>query len=363
MTDKRYFFCNFVIGFQNRKYIMKRYSKIAIITASIIGLYVFALLSFGFPIPRGHKVNSDYYTYYQNIRGIYYISVEHSLNLINYGNWGYLKDVDKATFMVLDDNLAKDATHVWFGSKLIENVDAKTFHINANGVACDKNNVYIRDFSSSSSFIRPSHSSIDAETAEYFVYRLGRRSDEWIRDKNYVYYNDKRTDVDRNSFRIIGEDWFIDKNYVYQTVPNSKTGQWELQRIDSLQHPVEPGYQYFRNGRNVIYGDSVIVRNIDIKRFKEIGVGKYLVNDMLFLNGEPFLKDSLDVENATFYFYGRIATDKQYVFFDRKQLNDINAATFHQISDEVFEDRNYIYTIKENSWNDEYPFDKKKKEY
>ena len=68
---------------------------------------------------------------------------------------------------------------------------------------------------------------------------------------------------------------------------------------------------------------------------------------MLFLNGEPFLKDSLDVKNATFYFYGRIATDKHHVFFDRKQLDDINAATFRQISDEVFEDRNYIYTIKE----------------
>ena len=108
----------------------------------------------------------------------------------------------------------------------------------------------------------------------------------------------------------------------------------------------------------ILYG----FRDIDIRRFEEIGVGKYLVNDMLFLNGEPFLKDSLDVKNATFYFYGRIATDKHHVFFDRKQLDDINAATFRQISDEVFEDRNYIYTIKENSWKEEYPFDKKRKE-
>ena len=197
--------------------------------------------------------------------------------------------------------------------------------------------------------------------AEYFVYRLGSRQDEWMRDKDYVYHYDKRTDVDRNSFRIIGEDWFIDKNYVYLTVYNNKTQAWDLCRIDSLQYPIEPGYCYFRNGRNVIYGDSVIVRDIDIRRFEEIGVGKYLVNDMLFLNGEPFLKDSLDVKNATFYFYGRIATDKHHVFFDRKQLDDINAATFRQISNEVFEDRNYIYTIKENSWKEEYPFDKKRK--
>lgn len=248
---------------------------------------------------------------------------------------------------------------------MIENVDVKTFHINASGVAVDKDNVYIRDYSgngSYSSYISPSHSGIDVETAEYFVYRLGSRQDEWIRDKDYVYHYDKRTDVDRNSFRIIGEDWFIDKNYVYLTVYNNKTQAWDLCRIDSLQYPIEAGYSYFRNGRNVIYGDSVIVRDIDIRRFEEIGVGKYLVNDMLFLNGEPFLKDSLDVNNATFYFYGRIVIDKHHVFFDRKQLNDIDAATFRQISNEVFEDRNYIYTIKENSWKEEYPFDRKRKE-
>lgn len=114
-----------------KKQDLKKYSKIATIIASIIGLCVFVSLYLILPIPRGSKVNSDYYTYYKNIRGIYYISVEHSLNLINHGSWGYLKDVDESTFTILDSHWAKDATHVWFGDKLIENVDIKTFHINA----------------------------------------------------------------------------------------------------------------------------------------------------------------------------------------------------------------------------------------
>ena len=63
--------------------------------------------------------------------------VEHSLELINHGSWGYLKDVE-STFTVLDNQWAKGCNHVWFGDKLIENVDAKTFHINASGVAVDK---------------------------------------------------------------------------------------------------------------------------------------------------------------------------------------------------------------------------------
>ena len=237
-----------------KKQELKMYSKIVTIIATIIGLFVFVSLYLVLPIPRGSKVDSDYYTYYKNIRGIYYISVEHSLELINHGSWGYLKDVDESTFTVLDNQWAKDATHVWFGDKLIKNVDAKTFHINASGVAVDKDNVYIRDYSGSgsySSYISPSNSGIDVETAEYFVYRLGSRQDEWMRDKDYVYHYDKRTDVDRNSFRIIGEDWFIDKNYVYLTVYNNKTQAWDLCRIDSLQYPIEPGYCYFRNGRKM----------------------------------------------------------------------------------------------------------------
>ena len=65
---------------------------------------------------------------------------------------------------------------------------------------------------------------------------------------------------------------------------------------------------------------------------------------MLFNNGNRILKDSLNVSEAKFYFYGHIATDKNHVFYSRKQRNDIDAASFHQIDDEIFEDKYYIYT-------------------
>lgn len=339
----------------------KRFPTIAIVIASMIGLYILMLLFFGFPIPRGSQINPHYHTYYINCRGIYYISVENPLALINHGSWGYLKDADKNTFTILDDNWAKDATHVWFGDELIRNVDVKTFQINAGGVAVDKNNAYIRDFSNGDSYIRPCTSGIDAKTAEYFIYRLGSLQDEWMRDKDYVYHYDKRIDVDRNSFEIIGEDWFIDKQFVYITKYNSTTEQRELCRVDSLQHPSEPGYHYFRNGRNIIYIDSVIVKDVEIQRFEEVGVDKYLVNDMLFLNGTPFLKDTLDVKNARFYFHGHIAADLKNVFYVRTRLDDIDAATFQQTDDNTFEDKHFIYTLKERPWGEDYPFDKKRK--
>lgn len=340
---------------------MTAFKKIGIAIAGLIGLYIFISLIFNFPIPRGNKVNGKYYTYYKNAVGIYYISVENLFALFNYGSWAYIKDVDESSFTVLDDSWAKDATHVWYTCYLIENIDAKTFHINSSGLPVDKDNVYLMDLSDSDSHIRPACNGIDVKTAEYFVYRLEHLQSEWMRDKDFVYYYGNKIDVDRNSFRIIGSDWFMDKDFIYKTKYNNKTKQWDLHRVDSVQTPIETVYGYIRNGRNIIYYDSVIVRDIDVHRFEEIGAHKYLVNDMLFLNGKPYLKDSLDVKNAKFYYYGHIAVDNYHVFYGHNRLDDVDAATFRQIDNESFEDKNFKYTIKERSWAEDYPFEKKKK--
>lgn len=260
--------------------------KAGIAVAVLAGLYVLMCVFGSFPVPRGTRVDSDCYAYYRNFMGVYYITVEHSAELFNHGHWGYLKDVDEQTFEVLNDSWAKDATHVWWGDELIKDVDAKTFHINAGGVAADKSRVYIRDFTDGDTYIRPSRSGIDVETAEYFVWRVGEMRDEWMRDKDFIYYNDKRTDVDRGSFEVLEYDWFVDKDYVYVTVYNDRTQQWDLRRVDSLQTPIEAGYLYFRNGRNIIYGAEVIVRDIDVYRFEDVGPGRYMINDMLFVWGK-----------------------------------------------------------------------------
>lgn len=336
-------------------------SKIAIAIAILIGLYFCMLLLFGFPIPRGSKVDGNYYTYYKNIFGIYYISVENAPALFNHGCWGYLDDADEHTFKVLGEGWAKDANHVWHGDRIVKNTDVNTFHINQHGVAVDKNRVYIRDSSNEEDYIRPSRSGIDVETAEYFVYRLGTLQDEWMRDKDFVYHYDQRIDVDRNSFEIYGEDWFVDKDFLYKTLYNDITQKWDLHRIDSLQSPIEAGYLYFRNGRNIIYNNAVILKDVDVQRFEEIGVGKYRVNDLLFLWGKPFLKDSLDVANARFYYHGHIAADNENVYYVRNLLDGIDASTFRQTDDHTFEDKNYIYTLKEKAWGEEYPFDKKER--
>ena len=343
---------------------MKKWRNIIFGSIIVVGVFnCFFSFFFGFPIPRGTRVCAGYNTYYKNWKGIYYISVEHVLSLINHGHWGYLEDVDEKTFTVLDDNLAKDSKSVWYMDKIIKSADAASFHLDKSGLPKDKNYVYV--YGADIDNFRPTKCGIDVQTAEYFVCKHDGQDGSWMRDKDFVYLDERKLDVDRNTFAPLGNSyWWTDREYLYRDAWDSTVEKNILIRVDSLQSPVDTlsaGCYYLRNGRNIVRLGTVIAKDIDVERFEEVGLDKCIVNDMLFYQGERILKDSLDVSAAKFYFYGHIAADREHVFYGRKQLNDVDAATFHQIGDEAFEDKNFIYTIKENSWNGEYPFDKKKK--
>lgn len=343
---------------------MKKRQEILIIIIAVIAVYWFLSMFFGFPIPRGTKVDGDYSTYYKNWNGIYYISVDNALDLITHGHWGYLEDVDEKTFTVLDDNWAKDRKTVWYMDNVIKQADVESFHIDKSGLAKDKSHVYVYDTDVCG--FRPAKCDINVQTAEYFVREQAGLDWSWMRDKDFVYLDEVKLDVDRLTFAPLGNSyWWTDKNYVYRDGYDSSAKRMVLTRVDSLQTPLDTlsaGCHYLRNGRNIIYMGIVAVRDIDVVRFEEVGVSKCIVNDMLLYDGKQILKDSLDVSTAKFYFYGHIAADKHHVFYSRKQLDDIDATTFRQISDEVFEDKNFRYTIRENVWREDYPFEKIRKE-
>ena len=342
----------------------KSLKMIFIIIVTVITFYWLLSLFFGFPIPRGTKVCADYSSYYKNWNGIYYISVDNVLNLITHGHWGYLKGVEEENFTVLDDNWAKDLNTVWYMDRVIKSADVASFYVDKSGLAKDKNHVYVYD--TDISCFRPTKCNINVQTAEYFVHKQNSLDLSWMRDKDFVYLDEVKLDVDRSTFAPLGNSyWWTDKNYVYSDGYDYSAKRGVLIRVDSLRTPLDTlnvGCHYLRNGRNIIYMGMVAVRDIDVVRFEEVGLSKCIVNDMLFYEGEQILKDSLDVKTAKFYFYGHIAADKHHVFYGRKQLDDIDATTFRQISDEIFEDKNFRYTIKENAWREEYPFNKRRKE-
>lgn len=320
-------------------------------------------VAIGVPLPilNGPRVNDQYGTYRRNLRGIYYISVDNPLQLIEVGTYGYLHGVDAKSFVVLADNWAKDRYHVWNGSEMISEADAASFHIDGSGLAKDKNSVFIPDAYT----YRPMRADIDVATAAYFIRKGEGQYGFWIRDKDKVWFEETEVQVDRNTFRSLGNsNWWIDRNWVYTSYWDPDAGHNVLVTVDTLHAPLdilEAGSSYLRNGRNIIYLSQVVVRGIDVHRFEGVGVGKCVVNDMLLKDGKQILKGVLDVSRARFYFYGHIVTDGRHVFYANTLLRDVDAATFHQTGEKTYEDRNFIYTLKENTWQEQYPFNKKRK--
>lgn len=328
------------------------------------GAVVLVLLAMGtgFPIPllNGPRLNPQFGTYRRNLRGIYYISVDHPLQLIEVGTYGYLRGAATDSFVVLSNNWAKDSGHVWHGDDMVEEADAASFRIDKSGLAKDRNNVFVYDAQSDA--YRPMHADIDVATAEYFVQKGDGQDWIWIRDKDRVWLDETEVQVDRNTFRPLGHsNWWVDKSWVYADYWDADSRRVVLATVDTLHAPIDTlvaGSTYLRNGRNIIYLDKVVAKDIEVRRFKDVGVSKCVVNDMLFEDGRQILKDSLDVSKAKFYFYGHIATDGRHVFYSHTLLGYVDAATFRQTGEDTFEDRNYRYTIKNNAWKEKDPFDK-----
>ena len=133
------------------------------------------------------------------------------------------------------------------------------------------------------SSFRPSNCNIDVASAEHFVYNEDGQDWIWIRDKDFVYHDETKLDVDRNTFAPLGKTfWWTDRDYVYMDSWNSSLNKWEVIKADSLQSPIDTlnvGSHYLRNGRNIIYLANVIARDIEVYRFEEVG----LVNVLLMI--------------------------------------------------------------------------------
>ena len=253
----------------------------------LIWYFIFSSI---FPMPRGERVNPKYGTYFKNIRGVYYISVDNCLSLINHGHFGYLENVDTKSFHVLSDDWAKDKTHIWYEDYIVKEADVSSFVLAKSGLPKDKYHVFVPY--GHGNMMRPTNCGIDVETAEYFIKETHGWPDcSWMRDKDNVYLDEVRVDVDRESFgRFHNTYWWVDKNWIYSEIWDPKLERKTLKKVDSLQAPLDTlpstGSHYLRNGRNVIYCSKVIVKGLDISRFEEVGFDKCMVNDMLFVEGK-----------------------------------------------------------------------------
>lgn len=310
MTTKEKFW-NWVMGIKRKH----------VVWACVVVFLIIAL-----PFPAGAIFLNWKGSYQLNIKGIFWTNYPFTYWFPLWDNChvGYLEDASIWSFRVLDDEWAKDKNHVWHMYYPVKDVDAATFELGPNGIPKDKYHVFVSDLWD----YYPSQCDIDPATAEYFVqlpisfdYFTGEAKlswvEKWMRDRRHVYFYERRVDVDRATFRWLAGhswcspgEWYVDKDFVY-TVRRVEgyNPPFELVRVDSLREPLEiiPYFVdgidardtiyhpscYLRNGSNILYKDSVAVRDIDVKslRVEYIG-GVYsqydcIINDTLRLqNGK-----------------------------------------------------------------------------
>ncbi len=142
--------------------------------------------------------SSNHEGYFVDKNGVY---VDKSLGTLN-ADTSKIVDADRDTFMVLEEyGMAKDKNHVYYGGKVVPNVDAPTFEV--------LNGTYFRDaysiYSDQYSGFQPLRGS-DVCTFEL----IGYKKDDWsgyAKDKNTVYYRDTPLEgSDPASFQVLERD-------------------------------------------------------------------------------------------------------------------------------------------------------------
>lgn len=115
--------------------------------------------------------------------------------------------------------------------------------------------------------------------------------------------------------------------------------------LDTIQTPLEliPDSYFIRNGRNIIDGKRVFLRDLDIHTVKRmIGGDRLAVNNMIIANGKIWLKDTVDV--STIQEFNEIFwKDKNHVYYHFEILDQFDATTFRQVKDDVYEDKSGRY--------------------
>lgn len=291
------------------------------ILAIVISLFI-GKICFLTPYPLGIFLNQGG-NYQVNTKGIVYTSspvVPFAYPFTGNATWGYLKGADIKSFEVIDHQWAKDKNHVWYEYTPVKGVDVATFELGKSGIPKDKYHVFVQD---DLGFYRPTQCGINPATSEYFVMANRPYWDKsWMRDSQYVYFEGRRMDVDRATFRKLtgtGEnisrdaEWYVDKDFIYairyydfvEDDPQTYDMPTLLVRVDTLHKPLEmiPRFvkgiidngthcyssEYLHNGRNIIFQNKVVMRDIDVKSIRVVSdadilnPGICIINDTLRL--------------------------------------------------------------------------------
>ncbi len=269
------------------------------------------------------------------------------------GNWfelGYTElEADPETFTVLSQEFAKDRQQVYWKDK-VQNVDLTSFTIDEQGTPRDAQHVYYHyDYGDSLHIIK----NADAQTYEtYKPVKQEWNYYAWGRDKNAIFLNGTKLDVDRTTFNVLNASIAIDSANVYIIQRDYNQLGGARAEVQVLKKAVNPGGQPLVISENYVqFGNALGLSNwkVDfsmltfdrIESVKIIDERNLVVNtDILVSDGERI--DGVDIASLEIMNRDYIK-DKQQVFYDRKKITEADAATFTPVYEDYSKDKNHVF--------------------
>lgn len=269
------------------------------------------------------------------------------------GNWfelGYTElEADPETFTVLSREFAKDKQHVYWKDK-IQNVEHTSFTIDEQETPRDAQHVYYHfDYGDSLHIIK----NADAQTYEtYKPIKQEWSYYAWGRDKNAIFLNGNKLDVDRATFTVLNSTLAIDTTniyIIYRDYTQVGGARAEVQVLKKAAHP--DGLPKVISENYVQFGNTLVLSNwkvdFSMLTFDKIESIKIIDERNLVVNTDILVSDgeriegvdiaSLEIVNRDFI------KDKQQVFYDRKKIAEADAASFTPVYEEYSKDKIHVF--------------------
>jgi hypothetical protein len=295
--------------------------------------------------PLGEPVQkeiSDSYYYTKKGDGIMYSQM---------GNWFELgkkriEEADVSTFEVLSIYVAKDAHNAYYrGKRLEQKIDIPTFRVKQdnlimNHYPVDKNNVYHFPINDEAKILPQA----DPET---FV----QTELAWGMDKERVYYNDKVTPLNRNSFELLNEQFCKDDSnlYAYSYLFGLTRVQADIAKLQKVDKKLVrdqthvyaqyPPYMSKNNGNSI---HTIPYDNISSLRW--LNHDFFELDDQVYFHG--FLLEGIKSPNYEIIDYVYILSDS-LVYFKDQRIKEADAASFIHVGRDYSKDKNHVYYMHE----------------
>ena len=283
-----------------------------------------------------------------------------------------LMNSDPSTFVILDNETAKDKNNVYKYGEILYGADSETFEILGNIYSKDKNKVYsisypmdkadAKSFKSIGDWYGKDKNFVfyrddivenaDSKTFKHLEYKYGI-------DKNYVYYSNKRIeDADPQSFVLLNKYVSKDKNYVYyltSKVLNFKPEDLKDGNIDTDKFVIQE--------KESEYNMAILIDEYEKREKKrledlsdmgitEMGFDYYMYKNLVYYNDKfsrkIFLyKADIETLEAVEDSYNEILKDKNRVYIAGRMLEGADPVSFEVITGRYYKDKKNVYI----GWN------------